>query len=71
MPILVTGAKPGISCVPAAVENAHLLEWACTVYWRAASIGTPRTLTETDLAAVMETVVRSGYGTTRPHDQEN
>jgi L-fuculose-phosphate aldolase len=55
----------------AAVENAHLLEWACTVYWRAASIGTPRTLTETDLAAVMETVVRSGYGTTHPHDQEN
>jgi L-fuculose-phosphate aldolase len=57
--------------LPAAVENAHLLEWACTVYWRAASIGTPRTLTETDLAAVMETVVRSGYGTTHPHDQEN
>lgn len=54
----------------AAVENAHLLEWACTVYWRAASIGTPRTLTEADLAAVIETVVRSGYGTTRPHDQE-
>ena len=27
-----------------AVELALLLEWACTVYWRAASIGTPRTL---------------------------
>ncbi|HTU31550.1 MAG TPA: class II aldolase/adducin family protein [Solirubrobacteraceae bacterium] len=54
----------------AAVENAHLLEWACTVYWRAASIGTPRTLSEAELAAVIETVVRSGYGTTHPHDEE-
>lgn len=51
-----------------AVENAHLLEWACTVYWRAASIGTPRALTEADLAAVIETVVQSGYGTTHPRD---
>lgn len=52
----------------AAVENAHLLEWACNVYWRAASIGTPRTLGEAELAAVLETVARSGYGTTRAHD---
>jgi L-fuculose-phosphate aldolase len=51
-----------------AVENTHLLEWACTVYWRAASIGTPRALTDADLAAVIETVVQSGYGTTRQHD---
>ena len=49
----------------AAVENAHLLEWACTVYWRAAAVGSPRALTEADLAAVIQTVVRSGYGTTR------
>src|SRR5579875_3477019 len=53
----------------AALENAHLLEWACTVYWRAAAIGAPRTLTAEDLAAVVETVVRSGYGTTRPLDR--
>jgi L-fuculose-phosphate aldolase len=53
----------------AAVENAHLLEWACTVYWRAASIGTPRTLSEDDLAAVIETVVRSGYGTTHRNEE--
>jgi L-fuculose-phosphate aldolase len=53
----------------AAVENAHLLEWACTVYWRAASIGTPRTLSEADLAAVIETVVRSGYGTTHRNEE--
>jgi L-fuculose-phosphate aldolase len=52
-----------------AMENAHLLEWACMVYWRAASIGAPRTLTDADLAAVIETVVSSGYGTTRPHEE--
>ncbi len=54
----------------AAVENAHLLEWACTIYWRAAAIGEPRALTEDDLSAVIETVVRSGYGTTRPHEED-
>jgi len=27
-----------------AVERAHLLEWACTLYWRAAAIGEPRAL---------------------------
>jgi L-fuculose-phosphate aldolase len=27
-----------------AVERAHLLEWASTVYWRAAAIGSPRVL---------------------------
>ena len=53
----------------AAVENAHLLEWACTIYWRAAALGTPRTLSADDLAAVIETVVQSGYGTTHAHDR--
>jgi L-fuculose-phosphate aldolase len=28
-----------------AIERAVLLEWLCTLYWRAASIGAPRTLT--------------------------
>jgi len=27
-----------------AVERAHLLEWVCTLYWRAAAIGEPRAL---------------------------
>jgi L-fuculose-phosphate aldolase len=27
-----------------AVQRTLLLEWACTVYWRAAALGTPRTL---------------------------
>jgi L-fuculose-phosphate aldolase len=34
-----------------AVERAHLLEWACGLYWRAAAIGEPRTLDADDLEA--------------------
>jgi hypothetical protein len=51
-----------------AVENTRLLEWACTVYWRAAAIGVPRTLTQSDLAAVVEAVVQRDYGTTRTRE---
>jgi L-fuculose-phosphate aldolase len=45
-----------------AMENARLLEWACTIYWRAASLGVPRTLDETQLQAVIDTIAASGYG---------
>ena len=34
-----------------AVERSLLLEWACPLYWRAAAIGTPRTLDERAAAA--------------------
>lgn len=40
------GAVTYAADLDAAVELAVLLEWACTVYWRAASIGTPRLLDE-------------------------
>jgi L-fuculose-phosphate aldolase len=52
----------------AAVELSLLLEWACTVYWRAAQIGDPRALDDEQLQAVVDTVVSSGYGTTRRAD---
>jgi L-fuculose-phosphate aldolase len=48
-----------------AVERTHLLEWACTVYWRAAAIGEPRTLGGEALGAVGAAVAERGYGTTR------
>jgi L-fuculose-phosphate aldolase len=48
-----------------AVERALLLEWACTVYWRAAAIGTPQVLTPEDAGAVGAAAVGRGYGTTR------
>ncbi len=55
------GAIAHAGDVEAAVEASLLLEWACTVYWRAAAIGTPRTLDAADLAAV----ARRGYGPPR------
>ncbi len=51
-----------------AVENALLLEWACTVYWRAAAIGQPQTLNEDHLREVIEAAAARNYGMT-PEDQ--
>jgi L-fuculose-phosphate aldolase len=48
-----------------AMQQSELLEWACELYWRAAAIGTPRTLDEADQLAFVETVSRRGYGITR------
>jgi L-fuculose-phosphate aldolase len=53
----------------AAVELSLLLEWACTVYWRAAQIGDPRALDDEQLRAVVDAVVSRGYGTTRRVDR--
>jgi L-fuculose-phosphate aldolase len=46
----------------AAVEATHLLEWACTVYWRAAAIGRPRALSEEELRDFGAALVERGYG---------
>ena len=47
-----------------AVENALLLEWACGLYWHAASVGTPRVLSEDELSDVVAQVQRLNYGRT-------
>lgn len=57
---LTYGADPA-----AAAELTRLLEWACTVYWRAAAIGTPRALGEEEREAVIEAALKRGYGSTR------
>jgi L-fuculose-phosphate aldolase len=49
-----------------ALRATELLEWAATLYWRAASIGTPRTLGDEQREAVVSAVLSRGYGTTRP-----
>jgi L-fuculose-phosphate aldolase len=54
----------------AAVEAALLLEWACTVYWRAAALGPPRVLDESQRNDVIAAAVERGYGTTRPAGSE-
>lgn len=46
----------------AAVERSRLLEWACTVYWRAACIGTSRTLADDQLQAVRDQLEQRNYG---------
>ena len=49
-----------------AADLTRLLEWACSVYWRAAAIGEPRALDEDARQAVIEAAVARGYGKTRP-----
>jgi L-fuculose-phosphate aldolase len=50
----------------AALAQSILLEWACTVYWRAKAIGEPRTLDDAEQAAVIDAAVKRGYGATKP-----
>jgi L-fuculose-phosphate aldolase len=50
----------------AAVELSLLLEWACTVYWRATAVGDPRILDERQQQAVIEAAVSRGYGKAKP-----
>jgi L-fuculose-phosphate aldolase len=60
------GAVTHAGSLTAALDAAQLLEWACTVYWRAASIGTPRVLDDAAQLAVVEAATRRDYGSTRP-----
>ncbi|HET6706920.1 class II aldolase/adducin family protein [Amycolatopsis sp.] len=46
----------------AAVDNALLLEWACGLYVRAATLGAPRVLDSAQQEAVVAAAVRRGYG---------
>jgi L-fuculose-phosphate aldolase len=49
-----------------AVERTELLEWACDVYARAASVGKPRALDAEQQRAVVEAAIARDYGHTRP-----
>lgn len=51
-----------------AMRLTELLEWACTLYWRAAQLGTPRVLDADERDAVVAAVVARGYGRTHPSD---
>lgn len=59
------GAITVAADVPAAAELTQLLEWACTVYWRASILGEPRSLDQGQREAVIAAVVERGYGRTR------
>jgi L-fuculose-phosphate aldolase len=60
------GAVTHAADLPAAFDHALLLEWACTVYWRAASMGAPRALDSAQREAVIEAAIRRDYGKIRP-----
>jgi L-fuculose-phosphate aldolase len=51
-----------------AIELSLLLEWACTVYWRAAAIGTPRVLDSKQSDAVIAVATERRYGALRAAD---
>jgi L-fuculose-phosphate aldolase len=50
--------------VATAATRTRLLEWVSTLYWHAAAIGTPRTLTDAEQREVTSEIGRRGYGTT-------
>jgi L-fuculose-phosphate aldolase len=66
-------ANPGTVTLGAdldgAVRATELLEWAATLYWRAAQLGTPRVLDEAALADVLAVATRRSYGTTQPVEE--
>jgi L-fuculose-phosphate aldolase len=49
----------------AAISQSELLEWACELYWRAAALGAPRTLDESQQRAFLEALSGRNYGITR------
>ena len=60
------GAIVHAASVAAAVDQSLLLEWACTVFWRASALGEPRALDSEQQQAVVTAAVERGYGETRP-----
>ncbi|MBV9214227.1 MAG: class II aldolase/adducin family protein [Actinobacteria bacterium] len=58
------GAIAHAADLPTAVEHSLLLEWACTVYWRARAIGEVRALDERQREAVVQAAVERRYGST-------
>lgn len=50
----------------AALDATRLLEWAATVYWRAAAVGAPRALDAVQREAVVSAAAARRYGATRP-----
>jgi L-fuculose-phosphate aldolase len=53
-----------------ALELALLLEWACTVYWRAAAIGKPRVLGAEQREAVVAAALSRDYGRTHKVERD-
>ena len=50
------------STMDQAVERLELLEWLAELYWRSASLGTPKVLTDKDFEAIIVAAMERGYG---------
>src|SRR5579863_560087 len=48
-----------------AVERLELLEWLAELYWRSASLGTPKVLTDKDFEAIIMAAIERGYRSTK------
>jgi L-fuculose-phosphate aldolase len=53
-----------------ALELSLLLEWACTVYWRAAAIGEPHALGAEQREAVVAAALARDYGSTHRVEED-
>lgn len=51
-----------------AIERTFVLEWACTLYERASTLGTPKVLTEIEQRAVRDVIAKLRYGKPHPTD---
>jgi L-fuculose-phosphate aldolase len=47
------------------LSSTGVLEWVCEVYWRAAAVGTPRTLDQAQLIDVVDAATARSYGSLR------
>jgi L-fuculose-phosphate aldolase len=49
-----------------ALERTFVVEWACTLYEKASTLGTPKVLTEAQQQAVREMIAKLRYGKPQP-----
>lgn len=60
------GAVTRGATLAAALERTFVLEWACTLYEKASTLGTPKVLDETQQQAVREIIAKLSYGKPQP-----
>lgn len=62
------GAIVHADTIEQALESALVLEYACSLFWRASQLGTPRVLDAAQWQDVSEQVRKLGYGVTHALD---
>src|SRR5580704_4530957 len=57
------------STMDQAVERLELLEWLAELYWRSATLGTPKVLTDKDFENIITSAMERGYGSLKKVDK--